>query len=61
VAFEKIAGFDGRPPAQVTKAWGIMPLYQVAMFQPLMGGDYFGFLFYVTRESIPSSVPAFAQ
>jgi hypothetical protein len=61
VAFEKIAGFDGGTPAQVTKAWGIMPLYKVAKFQPLKADISSGFLFYVTRESIPSSVPAFAQ
>jgi len=34
-AFEKIAAFDGSAPAQVTNAWGIMPLYQGQVTGPL--------------------------
>jgi hypothetical protein len=30
----KIAPFDGSTPAQVTKAWGIMPLYRNASVTP---------------------------
>ncbi|MDC6382324.1 hypothetical protein BW687_019350 [Pseudomonas graminis] len=31
---QKIAPFDGSAPAQVTKAWGIMPLYRNASVTP---------------------------
>jgi hypothetical protein len=56
---QKIALFDGRPPAQVTKAWGIMPLWQKAWFVSPQA-KFLG-CFHVVRESIPSLFPLFLQ
>ncbi len=59
--FAKIARFDGCSPAQVTKAWGIMPHHYGAFFRPLSEAFFSPGHFYVTRESIPSSFPLLLQ